>query len=134
MEKTIVRSMGLGALVAATVISMALLLDNAFAVQQQDLSGTYSYVGKNPDGSSYDGEAEIVKHEDTYFIRWRLKENPPVYGIGILKGTELSVSLAVNPPMVAVYTVKGDKLDGQWATGAEPGKLFTETMTRAKEK
>jgi hypothetical protein len=97
-----------------------------------DFVGTYTYVGTNPDGSTYQGEwvAEIRKTGDTYHVTWTKAGEPPEQGIGILDGDRLCVAYdSGGAPGVMVFKPgSGGKLDVLWTfVGQE--RIGTETFT-----
>jgi hypothetical protein len=98
---------------------------------ESTLVGIYSCEGTNPDGGTYSGIVEIIKHHDAYLVRWTMPDDTQVVGIGILSGGMLSVSYFGGTPSLVVYSVaENGKLNGTWtAVGAE-GELFTETLTK----
>ena len=114
------------------------LLGSAYAAPdktpERDLVGTYACEGTNPDGASYTGIVDIIKHHDAYLIRWTMPDDSQVLGIGILSAGVLSVSYFGGTPSVVVYSIaENGKLNGTWtAVGAE-GELFTETLTKMPE-
>ena len=97
---------------------------------ESTIVGTYACEGTNPDGGTYSGIVQIIKHHDAYLVRWTMPDNTQVVGIGILSGGMLSVSYFGGTPSLVVYSVESGKLHGTWtAVGAE-GELFTETLTK----
>ncbi|SRR5262245_5633345 len=100
---------------------------------ESSIVGTYSCEGTNPDGGTYSGIVQIVKHGDSYLVRWTMPDESKVLGIGILNGATLSVSYYGGTPSIVVYSIENGKLSGTWtAVGAE-GELFTETLTKIPE-
>jgi hypothetical protein len=101
---------------------------------ESTLVGTYSCEGTNPDGKNYSGIVQIIKHGDSYLVRWTMPDESQVLGIGILNGGTLSVSYFGGTPSIVVYSIaENGKLNGTWtAVGAE-GELFTETLTKMPE-
>jgi hypothetical protein len=101
---------------------------------ENKLEGIYSCEGTNPDGSSYMGVVEIVKHKDTYLVRWTMPDESQVLGVGIFAGSQLAVSYFGGTPAVVVYSIgENGKLNGQWTAGGAEGSVFKETLTRLPE-
>jgi len=99
-----------------------------------DPAGTYECAGQNPNGTPYAGIVEIVKHNDTYLVRWTMPDDSQVVGIGILNGAVLSVSYFGGTPALVVYTMaENGRLEGKWTAGGAGGKVFTETLTKMPE-
>jgi hypothetical protein len=97
---------------------------------QPDIVGVYRCSGVNPDGSQYEGVAEIAKVEGTYRILWTLSDRSSVLGVGIFSGGVFAVSYFGGAPAVAVYKLDGDKLVGEWTMGGKEGAVYTETLTK----
>jgi hypothetical protein len=101
---------------------------------ESTLVGTYACEGTNPDGKTYSGIVEIIKHHDAYLVRWTMPDNTQVVGIGILNGGMLSVSYFGGTPSLVVYSVvENGKLHGTWTAVGADGELFTETLTKMPE-
>jgi hypothetical protein len=125
-----VKSASFGCLMLALFAPLSVYAQPAPA---RDLAGTYACEGKNPDGSPYSGVVDIAKLEDTFLVRWRLADQQPVVGVGLLSGDVLSVSYFGGSPSIVVYTVTGDgRLDGKWTAGGTLGSVFTETLSKVK--
>lgn len=109
---------------AALALSCALA---APAAAQQ--SGTYAVVGTGPDGSRYEGVAQLqATGRESWRITWRI-------GGDTTMGTGLSVDgmlvvgyVSGREPGVAWYEVMRDgSLSGRWTSGREGG-VGTETL------
>ncbi len=93
------------------------------------LNGSYTIVaGRTPNGDSYDGQLAITPSGNMYRVIRRAGADT-FHGAAVKKGSRLFVGWAKGGGAVMVYTVKGDKLSGQWA---QPGssQLGTEFLTR----
>ena len=97
---------------------------------QPDIVGVYRCSGVNPDGSQYEGVAEIAKVDGTYRILWTLSDRSSVLGVGIFSGGVFAVSYFGGAPAVAVYRPDGDRLIGEWTMGGKEGAVYTETLTK----
>ena len=95
--------------------------------------GIYSCEGTNPDGGTYAGIVQIIKHGDSYLVRWTMPDESQVLGIGILNGGTLSVSYYGGTPSIVVYSIENGKLTGTWTAVGADGELFTETLTKMPE-
>jgi len=102
--------------------------------EDRDLTGLYHCAGVNPNGSTYEGIAQIVRHERTYRVRWILPPNITHHGIGVVSGNVLAVSYFGEAPGVIVYKLEeGPRLVGEWTVLGADGRLFTETLTKMAE-
>jgi hypothetical protein len=97
---------------------------------QPDIAGLYRCDGTNPDGTAYQGVVEIAQVHDTFRVRWTLKDDTAVVGVGILSGGVLAVSYFGGAPAVVVYTIDGSRLVGEWAMGGPDGVIASETLTK----
>jgi hypothetical protein len=97
---------------------------------QPELVGVYRCSGINPDGTAYEGVAEIAKIDNTYRILWTLSDRTSVLGVGIYSGGVFAVSYYGGAPAVAVYTLNGENLVGEWTMGGKEGAMYTETLTK----
>ena len=95
-----------------------------------DLAGVYQCDGINPDGSAYRGVVEIAKVQDTFRVRWTLRDDTSVVGVGILSSGVLAVSYFGGSPAVVVYKIDGNQLIGEWTMGGAEGGVYSETLTR----
>jgi hypothetical protein len=100
---------------------------------ESNLVGIYSCEGTNPDGKTYAGIVQIIKHGDSYLVRWTMPDESQVLGIGILNGGTLSVSYYGGTPSIVVYAIENGKLTGTWTAVGADGELFTETLTKMPE-
>lgn len=78
------------------------------------LSGTWTLVGTNPNGSSYKGVLKVDQTGPTYAVEWQI-EDPPLFGTGFtinnLFVTAYGTSLGLG---VVIYKVKDKELSGIW--------------------
>ena len=95
-----------------------------------DLAGLYRCDGTNPDGTAYQGVVEIAQVHDTFRVRWTLKDDTAVVGVGIVSGGVLAVSYFGGAPAVVVYTIDGSRLVGEWTMGGPDGVIASETLTK----
>src|SRR5262249_34828676 len=94
----------------------------------------YACEGTGPNGQDYHGTVEIVRHENTYTIRWDFSSDEEYVGIGLINGDIFAVSYFGSVPGVVAYRIeqgeKGPRLVGQWTVVESPGRVFVETLTR----
>jgi hypothetical protein len=102
-------------------------------IEQLDLSGVYACEGVRPDGEVYRGVVEIVRHEETYRVRWVLPPAEQHLGLGLVAGDVLAVTYFGGLPGVVGYRIEheGDvtRLVGRWAVLERSGRVFTEMLT-----
>ncbi len=81
----------------------------------KQLTGNYYVRGRNPDGTSYHGEA-IIKHEgDHYEIVWKIADKQTYYGSGTLVDNLLQIKWEHG---LVTYIMREDgTLHGSWADG-----------------
>lgn len=92
-----------------------------------DIAGSYSVDGVNPDGTTYQGTARLVRQGNTnnYVVTWTIGEQV-LTAQGELVGNIFTIE---DGSSLSVYTVYPDgTLDGTWTLEGETG-VGTETMT-----
>lgn len=82
-----------------------------------DISGNYSVVGSNPNGSPYKGALDVIKHGDVYQFRWNAGRQYD--GVGVPNGDVVAVAFTEGSNGqgcgVVSYQIKSDgALDGVW--------------------
>jgi hypothetical protein len=100
---------------------------------QPEIAGMYRCNGVNPDGSPYEGVAEIAKIDGTYRILWTLSDQTSVLGVGIVSNGVFAVSYFGGAPAVALYKIDGEKLVGEWTMGGKEGAVYAETLQKFAE-
>jgi hypothetical protein len=101
------------------------------SIQVQNLNGTYQAEGVGPNGRKYRGIVEIIKHDQTYRLKWTVAPDGVYFGIGILKGDELAVSYLGQVLGVVLYKIeKGPRLVGDWTVVGADGQVYSETLTK----
>ena len=78
--------------------------------------GTYSVHGRNPNGSTYFGEASIIKNKTGYQITWDIAGSQTFYGTGVLDDQLLKFKWE-NGLVTYLIRDNGRILDGTWANG-----------------
>ncbi len=117
----------------SVLLALTVLLFNPFTAYTQvvtpDIAGVYRAEGKNPDGSSYSGCAEITKVQGTFRVRWTF-ENGGMLGVGIYSNGVFAVSYFVGVPAIVVYKIEDNRLVGEWTMGGAEGAKYIETLTK----
>ncbi|MDJ0630108.1 MAG: hypothetical protein QNJ44_17770 [Rhodobacter sp.] len=85
------------------------------------IDGRYASQGRNPDGSTYRGRAEITQQGDAVEITWVI-DGSTFRGAGTLDGRVLTVDWGEPTPVVYVVMQDGE-LHGTWADGTALDKL-----------
>jgi hypothetical protein len=125
---------------------LAILLATAGAAAtpapgESGLEGMYAAAGVNPDGSEYRAFVHIVRHGESFIVRWMFPQlsgevvvlQPASVGIGIVNGGVLAVSYyTARSSGVVIYRIQddGERLDGQWTVVGDSGAVHVETLTR----
>ncbi|MEL7117763.1 MAG: hypothetical protein AAGP08_19645, partial [Pseudomonadota bacterium] len=82
-------------------------------------------TGRNPDGSAYQGRAEIFHRGDNISITWFIGDGTPNKGTGSKTGDVVTVDWGDTTPVVYVVMPDGE-LHGTWADGTALEKLTPE--------
>ena len=118
---------------AALLLLPAAMTSRASDVQQ-DLAGVYSCEGLLPDGTTYRGTVEIVRHANTFQLLWTMSPERRYLGLGLVNGNTMAVSYFGGfGGVVAYQIVRGDRgptLVGQWSEIHADGLVFTETLKK----
>ena len=116
------------------LLGTPLVTASAQASPEADLAGLYICDGVNPDGSSYRGIVQILKHRDAYQLLWSFESEVVAIGIGIRSGDVLAVMHYSGIPGVIAYRIEqGSRLVGEWTVAGADGVLFSETLTKAPD-
>ncbi|MEO9526181.1 hypothetical protein [Roseibium sp.] len=82
---------------------------------QPQIEGVYSVLGRNPDGSPYQGQVTISVKDGTAFFQWRIA-GQTFHGQGPLTGDTLVIDWGETDPVH--YRIEADgSLFGTWARG-----------------
>lgn len=115
------------------VLAAACLAASVATVTAEGLGGRYRVSGKNFDGSSYSGTAEIVVTSNTTCrIRW-VTGGTTSQGICMRNGSTFAASYRLgNSVGLVIYEINSDgALEGTW-TIADKSGLGSETLTPMK--
>lgn len=96
------------------------------------LATQYTVSGKNADGSSYSGKADVEVISDTTFsIVWHIAGS--VYkGFGMRMNDSLAATYTIDgEPGLIIYEARDGKLSGLWAIKGQNGS-GSETLTPVK--
>ncbi|MBV6492354.1 MAG: hypothetical protein LDLANPLL_00347 [Turneriella sp.] len=92
-----------------------------------NIGGTYSVAGQNPDGSSYYGTVFIASDGSSgYTVNWTIGESQ-YSGVGKLKGKILVVDWGQPDPVVYKILPNGT-LQGKWGPGGKGSETLTPQM------
>jgi hypothetical protein len=119
--------------VRTSVVVAACLAASVVGAAAEGLGGTYQVSGKNFDGSSYSGTAEIVVTSNTTCrIRW-VTGGTTSQGICMRNGSSVAASYRLgNSVGLVIYELKSDgSLEGLW-TIADKSGLGSESLTPAR--
>ena len=87
-----------------------------------DIEGYYYLTGKNPDGSEYGAQAEIIEQDGLYLVKW-LTYDTNFYGLGIVDGNKLAVAWIDEDNFIFgisyLNLISFGKLEGPWAVFGE---------------
>ena len=111
------------------VLVAACLAASVATAAAQGLGGTYRASGKNFDGSSYSGTAEIIVTSDTTCrITWKIGSDT-WRGICMRSGSVFAASYRLDNLLgLAIYEIKANgTLEGSW-TIAENSGVGAETL------
>jgi hypothetical protein len=116
--------------VKTAILVAACLVASVASAAAQALGGNYRVAGKNFDGSTYSGTAEIVVTSSTTCrIRW-VTGGTTSQGICMRNGTSFSAAYRLgNAIGLVIYEMKADgTLEGLW-TIADKSGVGAETLT-----
>ncbi|MCE8008683.1 hypothetical protein [Aestuariivita sp.] len=104
------------ATVGAGLAALIIAADSGAKAQTlRDLTGTYRAEGRNPDGSTYSGQAVIAQQGGVVQIAWQVGAQS-YSGQGTFDGRVLSVDWGDTHPVVYVLMSDGT-LHGTWSNG-----------------
>jgi hypothetical protein len=99
------------------------------AAETLALASTYAVTGTNPDGSKYNGTAQVkVISSSTFTIKW-LIGGSTIDGFGLRMNDALAATYSINgQPGLVIYKLEGNDFDGLWAIRGHNGN-GTEHLT-----
>lgn len=103
------------ALLFATLLTATPLLAQNTS-QSGDISGTYSVLGRNPDGAAYSGSIELTATGNRYTGAWSIA-GQDFRGSGTLDGRILTLHWAEGGDPVVYVLMPDGELHGTWADG-----------------
>lgn len=98
-------------MVAAGILAMTV----AAPLAAQGINGLYKVEGRNPDGSTYRGTAQLVELNGAVTIAWQVA-GQGYQGTGARTGDVIRVNWGDQYPVVYVI-MPGGQLHGTWANG-----------------
>ncbi|MFN8828316.1 MAG: hypothetical protein ACK50Q_12245 [Labrys sp. (in: a-proteobacteria)] len=107
-----------------TATALATLLLSTGISAAQDIGGTYSVEGKNPNGSTYTGTARIEGTEGgNCSITWTIGNGQSSEAFCMRQGEVLGAAYVLGKSIgLVIYRVDGDGvLDGTWSIAGEEG-------------
>ena len=117
----------LGLLLIAIPVGGPFLLQAALPESNTGIVGKYGCTGQGPDGKSYQVDLEIEKRNDAYGLTWSTSEGTTGVGVGLVKGSVLSVIFQTAQAVgVAGYSISKNSLDGSWTVPQLDGMLMPE--------
>ncbi len=69
-----------------------------------DLAGAYQVSGRNPDGSAYQGELNVIRRGEVYQFSWKIPSE--LEGVGVQQGNAVTVGWGGQTCGVAQYVVE----------------------------
>jgi hypothetical protein len=103
---------------------IAALVAGAGMGHAQDIGGTYTVDGKNPNGSTYSGTATIAGTEGgNCAITWTIGNGQTSEAFCMRQGDVLGAAYVLGKSIgLVIYRVNGDGvLDGTWSIAGEEG-------------
>ena len=125
-------------------LPLGLLIGKIALAKQKPKQGEYIVSGINPDNSTYSGKAKITKKGEIYKIKWEIDASAKTpfqeySSYGFLHDGNLCVYFKGPINGIAVYSILGNQLIGQWSGDAglnQAEKTIiskgTETLSKTK--
>ncbi|MEQ9261057.1 MAG: hypothetical protein RIG84_18375 [Roseovarius sp.] len=109
-------------LTAPLALAGAALAGAARAQQAEppQVAGTYSVIGRNANGTIYEGSAELRQEGSDVEIFWNVG-GQSYSGRGTIEGRVVTIEWGADWPIV--YVVMGSQLHGTWDNGAALERL-----------
>ncbi|WP_417668440.1 hypothetical protein [Roseibium sp.] len=130
--RTLMRFTASAIVAMSTVLGAALVVPGADPAQAgikavvspgsvEQLEGTYSVDGRNPNGTRYTGRVYLTAKSGVAFFRWEIS-GQTFHGQGGMAGSVLTIDWGESEPVI--YRVNADgTLDGTWAGGKASERL-----------
>ena len=116
---------------AALALAVSFAAGGAVAAETMHLASHYAVHGKNANGTSYSGVADIEILSDTTFsIDWKIKGSGDSHGFGMRMNNTVSATymLAGQPGLIIYKTAPDGSFSGIWAIRGGNGN-GSETLT-----
>lgn len=142
--KCLAGSFLINSVIILLTIPLGLIIGKIALAKQKPKQGEYIVSGTNPDNSTYSGKANITKKGEVYKISWEIAASAKTpfqeyTSYGFLHDGNLCVYFKGPINGVAVYSIYGDQLFGQWCGDAglnQAAKTLiskgTETLSKTK--
>ncbi|WP_289035570.1 hypothetical protein [uncultured Roseibium sp.] len=130
--RTLIRLAASAVVAISMAVGMALIIPGGMSAQAgfkavispgsvEQLEGTYSVDGRNPNGSPYEGRVYITAKNGVAFFRWEIS-GQTFHGQGSMAGAVLTIDWGESQPVI--YQVNADgTLDGTWSGGKASERL-----------
>jgi len=143
--KCLAGSFLINTVVLLLTMPLGLIIGKIALAKQCPKEGEYLVSGTNPDNSTYSGKAKITKKGESYKIKWEIDASAktPIQeysSYGFAHDGNLCVYFKGPMNGIAVYSIMGNQLIGQWSGDAglnQAEKTIiskgTETLTKTKK-
>ena len=143
--KCLAGSFLINTVVLLLTMPLGLMIGKIALAKQCPKEGEYLVSGTNPDNSTYTGKAKITKKAESYKIKWEIDASAktPIQeysSYGFAHDGNLCVYFKGPMNGIAVYSIMGNQLIGQWSGDAglnQAEKTIiskgTETLTKTKK-
>ena len=143
--KCLAGSFLINTVVLLLTMPLGLMIGKIALAKQCPKEGEYLVSGTNPDNSTYSGKAKITKKAESYKIKWEIDASAktPIQeysSYGFAHDGNLCVYFKGPMNGIAVYSIMGNQLIGQWSGDAglnQAEKTIisrgTETLTKTKK-
>jgi TPR repeat protein len=143
--KCLAGSFLINTVVLLLTMPLGLMIGKIALAKQCPKEGEYLVSGTNPDNSTYSGKAKITKKAESYKIKWEIDASAktPIQeysSYGFVHDGNLCVYFKGPMNGIAVYSIMGNQLIGQWSGDAglnQAEKTIisrgTETLTKTKK-
>ena len=112
---------GLLSAVAAPALAQGKKGSGSASGSTNSIAGSYTALGSNPDGTTYEGRCEITQQGHAVEFTWHIGDGTNS-GSGIVEGRIVTVDWGDAHPVIYVIMPDGE-LHGTWADGAAFEKL-----------
>jgi hypothetical protein len=136
-EADMTRAMKVGVLMAAWLAVWPVV---AYATEEAQLEGVYSWKGVDGDGTEIGGFVQVVRHGESFLVAWMSSQDdlvPAAVGVGVADKGMLAV-LFYGPltDAVVLYRIEDGKrrLVGRWVAAGGDGAVNPDLLIRVEVK